>query len=75
MTQTGHIDLKDGRRLDFVIRTSRKSRSVRLKLDARDGLLVTAPIGVPVARIIELVAGRSDWIAERLRRLDEVVTS
>jgi predicted metal-dependent hydrolase len=72
MTQTAHIDLKDGRRLDFAIRTSRKGRSVRLKLDAREGLLVTAPIGVPVARVIELVAGRSDWIAGRLRRLDEV---
>ena len=72
MTQTAHIDLKDGRRLDFAIRTSRKTRSVRLKLDAREGLSVTAPIGVPIARVIELVAGRSDWIAERLRRLDEV---
>ena len=72
MTQTAYIDLKDGRRLDFAIRTSRKSRSVRLKLHAREGLSVTAPIGVPIARVIELVAGRSDWIAERLRRLDEV---
>jgi len=47
MTQAAHIDLKDGRRFDFAIRTSRKSRSVRLKLDAREGLSVTAPIGVP----------------------------
>lgn len=72
MTQTAHIDLKDGRRLDFAIRISRKSHSVRLKLDAREGLLVTAPIGIPLARVIALVADRSDWIAEGLRRLDEV---
>ncbi|MDQ3775100.1 MAG: M48 family metallopeptidase [Pseudomonadota bacterium] len=72
MAQTPHIELKDGRRLDFSIRTSHKSRSVRLKLDVRGGLLVTAPIGVPVARIIELVVGRSDWIGKRLTRLDEV---
>jgi predicted metal-dependent hydrolase len=72
MAQTAHIDLKDGRRLDFDVRTSAKSRSVRLKLNAHNGLQVTAPLGIPIERVIELVASRSDWIAQRLAQFDEV---
>jgi predicted metal-dependent hydrolase len=40
---------------------------VRLRLDARGGLSVSAPAGLAVERVIALVASRADWIAERLR--------
>lgn len=71
MTQTAHIHLEGGRRLDFGIRRSGRSRSVRLQIDARAGLVVTAPAGLPVARVVELVASRSAWIARHLRRFDK----
>lgn len=68
----GHIDLPDGRGLDFEIRPSARSKSVRLKLSAREGLVVTAPAGVGPNRVVELVTGKADWIAKRLTQFDAV---
>lgn len=65
--ETANIVLPDGRRLPFAIRTSARGRAVRLRLDARGGLSVSAPAGLAVERVIALVASRADWIAERLR--------
>ncbi len=66
------LDLPDGRSLEFEIRPSGKARSLRLKLSARDGLVVTAPQGLDRRRLLELVAGKAEWIAGRLSEFDAV---
>lgn len=72
MAQAAHINLADGRRVDFIIRTSAKTRSISLKLSARNGLLVCAPSGLSVQKVIDLVSGKADWIAHRLVQFNEV---
>ncbi len=44
---------------------------MRLTIDPRLGLSVTAPPGLSRARVIEWVASRSDWIARHLRSFEE----
>ena len=72
MPKLAHLDLPDGRRLEFEIRSSARARSLRLKISAREGLIVTAPGGIERQRVMKLVAGKSAWIAERLSRLDAI---
>jgi len=72
MTQTAHIDLPDGRHLEYAIRSSAKAKSLRLKMTARGGLTVIAPQGLDVGKVKALVAGKHDWIAARLAQFDEV---
>jgi predicted metal-dependent hydrolase len=72
MMPKAHIELPDGRRLDYEIRTAVKARSLRLKMTARDGLTVIAPKGLSERQVTELVAGKRDWIAARLTQFDEV---
>jgi predicted metal-dependent hydrolase len=72
MMQSVHIDLPDGRQLDYEIRASVKAKSLRLKMTARDGLTVIAPKGLSEQRVTELVAGKLEWIAARLDQFDEV---
>lgn len=68
----GHIELPDGRRLDFEIQASARSKSVRLKLSARNGLVVVAPSGLPTRKVLALVSARAGWIAEKLANFDEM---
>lgn len=70
----GHaqLALPDGRVIDFVIKTSAKARSLRLKLSARDGLVVVAPQTLDRQRLMALVAGKAKWIEERLAGFDAV---
>ncbi|MBV5273780.1 MAG: M48 family metallopeptidase [Lamprocystis purpurea] len=70
--QPAHLDLPDGQGIDFEIRSSDKARSLRLKISARDGLTVTAPRGIDRARVMELVASKAQWIADRLTQFDTV---
>ncbi len=72
MIRTARIDLPDGRQLDYEIRSSAKARSLRLKMTVRDGLTVIAPKGLNERKVVELVAGKRDWIAARLKQFDEV---
>lgn len=72
MPQTASIELADGRLVRFTIRTSSKSRSIRLKLNARNGLLVSAPAGIGRQKVLDMVASKADWIARHLSRFDEV---
>lgn len=72
MTQTAHIDLPDGRQLDYEIRTSAKARSLRLKMTARDGLTVIAPKGLNYREIVKLVKEKQSWILSHLKQFDEV---
>jgi len=66
------LDLPDGRVLEFEMRPCAKARSLRLKISARDGLVVTVPKGLERARVMQLVAGKADWIAGRLSEFDAV---
>jgi len=72
MVRTAQITLPGGRRLDYEIRFSAKSRHLRLKMTARTGLTVIAPKGLDSKRVTELVAEKSDWIVTRLVHFDEV---
>lgn len=72
MTRTAHIDLPDGRQLDYEIRSSDKARHLRLKMTAREGLTVVAPKKLSDQQVKELVSGKRKWIAERLSQFDEV---
>jgi predicted metal-dependent hydrolase len=57
--------------MDYEIRSSVKARSLRLKMTARGGLTVIAPRGLSERQIVELVAGKRDWIATRLDQFKE----
>lgn len=72
MSQQGQISLLDGRQLHFEIRPSTRTRSLRLKMTARDGLTVIAPVGLDERRVIDLVTGKRDWIAAKLDQFAEV---
>ena len=72
MTHTARIHLPDGRQLNYEIRSSARAKRVRLKMTARDGLTVTAPKGLSKRRVVELVAGKRDWIAAHLKQFDAV---
>jgi len=72
MSRTAHIDLPDGRQLNYEIRHSLKARSLRLKLTVREGLTVIAPKGLHERQVVELVTGKRDWIAAKLDQFEEV---
>lgn len=72
MRRHAHIDLPDGRRLDYEIRPSAKARSLRLKMTARERLTVIAPKGLDERQVSELVSGNRDWIAAKLDQFEEV---
>jgi predicted metal-dependent hydrolase len=72
MTRIARIDLPNGRQLDYEIRFVTKTNTLRLKMTARDGLTVFAPLGLNEERIVELVAAKREWIATRLNQFDEV---
>jgi hypothetical protein len=72
MDQTASLELADGRLIHFTVRSSAKSRSVSLKLNARNGLQVSVPAGIGMEQVMDLVASKADWIAHHLSRFDEV---
>ena len=72
MSRHAHIDLPNGRQLDYEIRPSVKARSLRLKMTIRDGLTVIAPKGLDKRQVVELVTGKRDWIAAKLDQFEEV---
>jgi predicted metal-dependent hydrolase len=72
MSRHAHIDLPDGRQLEYEIRPSAKARSLRLKMTAREGLTVIAPKGLDDRQVVELVTGKREWIAAKLDQFEEV---
>jgi len=69
---SGALVLPDGRTIDYVIRRSVKARSLRLKLNARDGLVVVAPQSLDRRKLAALVAAKCEWIGERMAGFDAV---
>lgn len=64
--------LPDGRTIDYAIQISPKSRSLRLKLSARDGMVVVAPPTLDREKLVALVAAKTGWIEERISSFDAV---
>jgi predicted metal-dependent hydrolase len=64
------VDLPDGRRVAFEIHRSSRGESVRLKVNARHGLIVVAPSRLSFAKVRSLVATRAHWIADKLHTFD-----
>lgn len=72
VARSRRLELPDGSSLEFEIQPSMRSKSVRLKLSARKGLVIVVPQGVPVNKAMSLVSARADWIAEKLAGFDQV---
>ncbi len=72
MNRHAHIELPDGQQLDYEIRLSTKARNLRLKITAREGLTVIVPKGLDQRRVVELVSGKRDWIAAKLKQFEAV---
>lgn len=70
MTRFAHLHLPDGRRLEYRIRSSSRTRNLCLRITL-EGLTVNAPAWLSLSRIMDMVAGKSDWIVGRLTRLAE----
>jgi predicted metal-dependent hydrolase len=66
------LDLPDGRKVDFEIRRSARSRSVYFRINPREGLLVSAPRGMGHGSVLRMVSGKAAWIARHLSRYDAV---
>jgi hypothetical protein len=64
--------LPDGRTIAYAIRISPKSRSLRLKLSARDGMVVVAPPTLDRQKLLALVAAKAQWIGEHMAGFDTV---
>ncbi|MHB8790112.1 MAG: M48 family metallopeptidase [Desulfobulbaceae bacterium] len=69
MAQLAHLHLPDGRRLEYRIRSSARTRNLCLRI-TMEGLTVSAPAWLSIPRIKDVVAGKSEWIAARLARLE-----
>ena len=54
----GSLELPDGRLIEFEIRYSIRARSARLRLGAREGLVVVVPAGLQRERVNQLVASK-----------------
>jgi len=69
-----HVELvlPDGRTIGYAIQTSPKARSLRLKLSAREGLVVVAPQNLARQKLVTLVAAKAGWIGERMAGFDAV---
>ncbi len=55
----------------YGIRRSSRRRTVSVAIDPDDGVLLTAPTGVPVDRLDQVVRDKAPWILDRLRRVDD----
>ncbi len=66
------VNLPDGRAIDYEIRFSTRARSARLRVGAREGLVVVVPEGLRREKVHQLVSGKADWIAARLAEFDTV---
>ncbi|MFT3665537.1 M48 family metallopeptidase [Piscinibacter sp.] len=68
----GSLVLPDGRSIEFAIRYSNRARSARLRVGAREGLVVVVPAGLQRDRVNQLVASKRDWIASKLDDIEAI---
>lgn len=69
---TATLELADGRRLPYQVKVSSRGRTVRLRLNARSGLLVVVPRGFDPSRLDAIVRSKRDWVARHWQRFDEI---
>lgn len=73
MTRTkARLRLPDGSEVAYSIRESSRCRGTRLRINPRDGLLVTVPPRTSLARVEAMVAAQSDWVARHISRFDDM---
>ncbi|MBK1717699.1 M48 family metallopeptidase [Thiocystis violacea] len=72
MSGAFRVQLPDGRAVDFKIRRSARARAVWLRVNPHEGLVVTAPKDIGLEALMDLVHGRSDWIARQWPVLDGI---
>lgn len=58
------------RTITYDIRRSARRKTVAVSVDASDGVVLTAPVGVSVERLDAVVRGRAQWIVEKLRAVE-----
>jgi len=68
---TATLELADGRRLAYRITVSPRGRCVRLRLSARNGLVVAVPRSFDRAGLDAIVRGKRDWVAHHLERFEQ----
>ena len=68
----GSVGLPDGRTVEFAIRFSARARSARLRIGAREGLVVVVPTGLRRDKVQQIVSSKVDWIAARIADFDAV---
>ncbi len=66
------LELTDGKLLAYRVDVSMKAKSLRIKLTAREGLVVVAPHGLQQDRIDSILNQKREWIENHLKRFDEV---
>lgn len=64
--------LPDGRDVEFELRRSPRARWVYLRMDPRDGLVITAPRRLGYASVLRVMSEKSRWIANRLSEFEAV---
>jgi predicted metal-dependent hydrolase len=55
-------------RIPYGVRRSTRRRTVSIAIDPREGVLLTAPAGVPLERLDRVVHEKARWIVDKLRR-------
>ena len=68
----GSLVLPDGRSIEFAIRYSNRARSARLRVGAREGLVIIVPAGLQRERVNQLVASKREWIAFKLHDIEAI---
>jgi predicted metal-dependent hydrolase len=58
-------------RLEYGIRRSSRRKTVAVTIDPEDGVLLTAPEGVTVEKLDDVVRSRAAWILQRLRWVEQ----
>ncbi|MCA9698072.1 MAG: DUF45 domain-containing protein, partial [Myxococcales bacterium] len=65
VVQWGHT------RIDYAVRRSNRRKTVAVAVDPIEGVLLTAPAGVPGERLDGIVRDKARWITARLRLQDQ----
>ncbi len=60
------------RSITYVLRRSPGRSTVSIAVDRTSNVVVTAPSGVPMGKVDQVVLGRARWIVERLRQRSEI---
>lgn len=69
--ETSHVQW--GRtRIDYAIRRSTRRKTVAVAVEATGDVILTAPRGVPIPRLDELVRTKALWINQRLRHVRQI---